>query len=336
MTDLAAGREVLDGPGNQLWAYTDKPRGWDAWDVAESYPDEGEPITAVEAIEVAEDGPLRAAVRVRRTWRGSRVDQTYRLLAGSGRLDIVTELDWHERAVLLRARFPLAIHTHEATFETMYGVVRRPTHRNTSWDQARFEVSGHRFADLSEAGYGVALLNDAKYGFSVEGGVLGISLLRSPRYPDPYADEGPHRFTYSLFPHTGDWTTGGVVTEALSLNSPLVAVAVTGGGEATAPGDGPAAGSGQAGFVTLAAGLPLSLGSLKGAEDGDGLILRLHEPHGARGAVTLRFATAPASVEVVNLLEVPVDREDAAPDQSGDTVTLAVRPFEVVTLRLRF
>jgi len=328
VTDLVIGRQVLDGPGNQLWAYTDKPRGWDAWDVAESYPDEGEPITAVEAIEVVESGPLRAAVRIRRTWRGSRIDQTYRLVAGSSRLDIVTELDWHERAILLRSRFPLAIHTHEATFETMYGVVRRPTHRNTSWDEARFEVGGHRFADLSEAGYGVAPLNDAKYGFSAEGGVLGISLLRSPRYPDPHADEGAHRFTYSLFPHAGDWTDGGVVTEAFALNSPLVTVA--------APGDGGAAGTGTAGFVTLGDGLPLSLGSLKAAEDGDGLILRLHEPHGARGTAALRFASAPSTVEFVDLLERPVDREAPGPGHTGDTVTLTVRPFEVVTLRLRF
>ena len=220
----AEDREVLADRGNQLWAFVDKPRTYDAWDIEENYEAEGEEIGGVEAIEVVETGPLRGAVRVRRTWRDSQIEQTYRLLAGSRRLDIVTRIDWHERQIYLQARFPLAVHSHEATFETLYGVTRRPTHRNTSWDAARYEVSGHRFADLSEPDYGVALLNDAKYGYSAHGNVLTLSLLRGPLYPDPGADEGAHDFTYSLFPHPGDWIEGNVVTEAFALNSPLIAV----------------------------------------------------------------------------------------------------------------
>ena len=142
VVDKAAGdREVLADRGNQLWAYVDKPRTYDAWDIEENYESEGEEIGGVEAIEVVETGPLRGAVRVRRAWRDSRIEQTYRLLAGSRRLDIATGIDWHERQIYLQARFPLAVHAHEATYETMYGVVRRPTHRNTTWDAARFEVS---------------------------------------------------------------------------------------------------------------------------------------------------------------------------------------------------
>ena len=204
------GRRRSRGPGR--YAATSSGRSstsralYDAWDIEENYASEGEEIGGVESIEVVETGPLRGAVRVRRRWRDSRIEQTYRLLAGSRRLDIVTDIDWHEREIYLQARFPLAVHSHEATFETMYGVVRRPTHRNTSWDAARFEVSAHRFADLSEPGYGVALLNDGKYGHSVHGNVLTLSLLRSPLYPDPTADEGEHHFTYSLLPHAGDWT----------------------------------------------------------------------------------------------------------------------------------
>ena len=201
VVDKAAGdREVLAGRGNQLWAYVDKPRTYDAWDIEENYESEGEEIGGVEAIEVVETGPLRGAVRVRRAWRDSRIEQTYRLLAGSRRLDIATRIDWHERQIYLQARFPLAVHSHEATYETMYGVVRRPTHRNTSWDAARFEVSGHRFADLSEPGYGVALLNDAKYGHSAHGNVLTLSLLRGPLYPDPGADEGRARLHLQPLP----------------------------------------------------------------------------------------------------------------------------------------
>jgi alpha-mannosidase len=197
-------------------------------------------------------------------------------------------------------------------------VLKRPTHRNTSWDGARFEVCAHRFADLSEPGYGVALLNDGKYGHSARDNVLGISLLRGPLYPDPLADEGEHRFTYSLFPHPGDWAQAGVAREAHALNSPLIVA--EGRAEPAAYG-----------FLE-AEGLELALGALKPAEDGRGEILRLYEPHGARGECTLRFAGPPESVQRTNLLEEP----EGTVEVRDDTVHLPVRPFEVVTLRIEW
>jgi alpha-mannosidase len=201
----------------------------------------------------------------------------------------------------------------------MYGSVKRPTHRNTSWDAARFEVSAHRFCDLSEPGYGVALLNDGKYGHSVEGGVLGISLLRSPLYPDPFADEGEHRcFTYSLLPHPSDLSEAQVIEEAFALNSPLYA---TGGEEGKLSSE----------YSLLAAeGVTLALGSLKKAEDGRGIVLRLYEPHGARGSARLRFANEIESAERVNLLEEP----EKPAEVRGSEIHLEVRPFEVLTLRI--
>jgi alpha-mannosidase len=318
--DREAEREVLDGRGNDLWAYADKPANWDAWDVSASYEMEGGRLPGAQSVEVEEDGPLRASVRVERRWRGSSVVQTYRLLSGSRRLDIETHVDWHERQVLLRARFPVGVRSHEATSETMYGAVKRPTHRNTSWDAARFEISAHRFCDLSEPGYGTALLNDGKYGHSAKGNVLGISLLRSPLYPDPLADEGEHHFTYSLLPHPGDWTDADVVGEAFALNSPLITVG-------SAPGEGalPA----EFGFLA-AEGLELALGSLKLAEDGRAVILRLYEPHGARGTATLHFASGVERAERVNLLEEP---EGAVEVRDGE-VLVEVGPFEVLTLRV--
>src|SRR5215217_1198203 len=322
--DKAVGRDVLEGRGNQLWAYVDKSREWDAWDIDESYEQEGQEIGGVGEIQVLESERLRAAVRVYRTWRDSRIVQTYWLLAGSRRVDIETHLEWHERQVLLRALFPMAVRSHEATFETMYGVVRRPTHRNTSWDAARFEMVAHRFADLSEPGYGVALLNDGKYGHSVRDNVLGISLLRSPVHPDPLADEGEHHFTYSLLPHEGDWTEAGVVQEAFALNSPLCvaeSAPATGG---TLPF--------ESGFIA-AEGVVLALGSLKKAEDGRGLILRFYEPHGARGKSILRFSKEIKKVERVNLLE-EADGSRPVPAVEGSKLRVEVRPFEVLTLRL--
>lgn len=319
-----ADRDVLAGRGNQLWAFVDKPRTYDAWDIEENYEQEGEEVRGVESVEIVETGPLRAAVRVRRAWRGSRIEQTYRLLTGSRRLDIATHIDWHERQVYLQARFPLDIHTHEATYETLYGIVHRPTHRNTTWDATRFEVSGHRFADLSEPGYGVALLTDSKYGYSAHGNLLTLSLLRGSLYPDPGADEGEHHFTYSLFPHPGDWTEANVVNEAFALNSPLIAVPVVQGSSTNVGTDE---------FLTVDA-LPLSLGSLKRAEEGEGLILRLHEPHGARGATTLHFTRPLHHIERVNLLEEPVAGSEPMLSADGMTVQLDVRPFEVVSLRV--
>ena len=313
--DKETGREVLDGRGNRLLAYADKPPNWDAWDIHQDYEKEGEEVPGAESIEVVEAGPLRGAVRVERRFRSSRIVQTYRLLSSSRRLDIETRADWHERQVLLRALFPLAVRSHEATFETMYGAVKRPTHRNTSWDEVRFEVCAHRFADLSEPGYGVALLNDGKYGYSAKDNVLGVSLLRSPLYPDPLADEGEHHFTYSLFPHPGGWTGAGVAREAFALNSPLVAVE--------------SGGVSEFGFVA-ARGVELALGSLKRAEDGRGVILRLYEPHGARGEAVLRFGFGVAGIERTNLLEEP----EGEVEERGGEVRLEARPFEVITLRV--
>ena len=318
--DREACREVLAGRANQLWAYTDKPRNWEAWDVDQGYEQEGEEISGVESVEVVEDGPLRASVHVARSWRGSTIMQTYRLLAGSRRLDVESYVDWHERRILLRTLFPLAVHSHESTCETMFGALRRPTHHNTPWDATRFEVSAHRFCDLSEPGYGVALLNDGKYGHSAKGNVIGISLLRSPLYPDPFADEGEHRFSYSLFPHPGDWTGAGVAQEAFALNAPLFPI--------MAQGDALP----QEFSLLEPEGLEIALGSLKLAEDGDSLILRLYEPHGARGECTLRFARPIERVERVNLLEEaegPVEVHQGA-------VRLRVRPFEVVTLSVEW
>ena len=315
--DKRASRETLSKRGNQLWAYVDRPRAWDAWDIDETYRNAGMEITDVDSIEVVEEGPLRASVRVTRTWRSSTFVQTYRLLAGSSRVDIDTKIDWHERLMLIRALFPTTVQSHEATFETMYGVQKRATHTNTTWERTRFEVGAHRFVDLSEPGYGVALLNDAKYGHNAIGGTLGVSLVRGPLHPDPFADEGEHHFTYSFFPHTGNWVDGGVTREARSLNAPLVVTATA------------SSASDRDAFVT-STGLELGFGALKQAHEGDGIVLRVYEPHGSRGQASLTFANAPASVTRVTLLEEPAEGSEITLD--ANTVTFEISPFEVVTL----
>ncbi|MBV9220117.1 MAG: alpha-mannosidase [Methylobacteriaceae bacterium] len=307
--DKRADREVIAGRGNQIWAYADKPRSWDAWDIEEDYARHGEEIAAA-ALDIVETGPHRAAIRIARRFRDSEIVQTVRLWSNSARLEFKTEIDWHERRVLVKALFPLAIRSDHAIFECAAGVVRRPTHRNTSWDEARFEVAAHRFVDLSEHGYGVALLNDGKYGHHALHNELGMSLLRSPVYPDPLADEGRQSFTYALYPHQGDWLSGGVLAEAEDLNQPLLGEAVNAEAEST--------------WTAANFGGPqLGLCGLKRAEDGGALILRAYEPAGARGRVALSLTQGWRLGAEVNLLE----------DRIG-SANLCFSPFQIRSWRI--
>jgi alpha-mannosidase len=215
-----------------------------------------------------------------------------------------------DRRVLLKAHFPLAVRSDFATFECAFGVQRRPTHRNTSWDAARFEVAAHRFADLSEPGYGVALINDGRYGHEALGNELSLSLLRAPVLPDRLADEGAHAFTYALYPHAGEWREGGVLAEAEDLNRPLF--------------HQPAKGAATTVRLVSVDGPRVGLGALKPAEDGDGLILRLYEASGARGPIRIAPPPGWTLAGEVSLLEDEI--EPPSP---------LIRPFEIRTWRLR-
>lgn len=293
LTDRALDRQVTDSRANQILAYTDIPRDWDAWDIDASYAREGEEIYPEERPEVVEAGPARCGIRVVRRFGHSTLEQVYRLWNGGRRLEIVSHATWEERNTLLRALFPLRVRSHEAWFETAFGAVARPTHRNTPWERARFEVPGLRFADLSQPDYGVSLLTDSKYGYSVWGDTLGLSLLRGPTYPDPFADRGEHHFIYALYPHPGDWRSG-TVAEAHALNAPLVPIVLPGPG-----GKRPAA------RRFLAVDQPgVRLSALKPAEEGPGLILRLYEAHGCDARVRVWLPTPKGwGARAVNLLE---------------------------------
>ncbi|MFZ5992621.1 MAG: alpha-mannosidase [Deinococcota bacterium] len=316
--DKQAGREVLGGRGNQLWAYPDLPREWEAWEVDAAYAQDGVEVLAAEAPRVLEPGPLRASLRVERRLEGAVIVQDYRLTAGGRRLEVVTHIRWERRRTLLRAYFPLAVRSHEAWYETAFGAVARPTHTNTPWDAARFEVPALRWADLSEAGYGVSLLNDGKYGHSARGSTLGLTLLRAPVYPDPYADEGEHRFTYALYPHAGDWRSG-TLREAHDLGAPLQAVIVF------------AQGSGwpvQQHFARIQ-GAGLRLAALKKSEEGQGLILRLYEAHGGRGEARLEGPLV-RGAKPVDLLE----QATGLLEPMGPTLRFGFRPYQVISLEI--
>jgi len=239
--DKRAGREVLaEGQrGNLLQAFEDKPLGNDAWDIDIFYLDKLWEVTDLASARLVEAGPLRCCLELVRNWRRSRIVQRIYAYQHTARLDFCTEVDWHEHHILLKAAFPVEVHATQATYEIQFGAIERPTHWNTSWDYARFEVCGHRWSDLSEGDYGVSLLNDCKYGHDTKDNVLRLTLIKAATSPDPDADQGRHIFTYSLLPHQGDWRSG-TVQEAALLNNPLLVEVVPSESEAAAPALPPA------------------------------------------------------------------------------------------------
>ncbi len=311
-------REVVSAqePGNALLLYQD--RG-DAWDIPMDYASRPPERAVLQSSDALVDGP-RAVVRQIFAVGGSRLEQQVVLTAGSRRLDFVTTVDWRERGKMLRARFPLAVRATEATFDIQFGSIRRPTHSNTSWDLARFEVCGQKWADLSQVDYGVALLNDCKYGYGVERNVISLNLLRSPDYPDPVADRATHAFTYALYPHAGGPSAGRVERAGYELNVPLTPCLVP-----PHAGTAPA----TAWFFQVDAS-NVVVETVKQAELGEGVIVRLYESHGKSIRTRLYSAFPLARVCEVDLIEQH-DRDVAADDGS---VELELGPFEIRTLRL--
>jgi alpha-mannosidase len=322
--DKEAGREVLapgpHGPrGNVLQLFEDRPVDWDAWDVNAFSLERCDELDAADSVDLVGEGPLIGSMRVVRSFGRSRLTQTMVVRAGSRRIDFVTDVDWQEDNKLLKAAFPVDVHARRATYEIQYGHVERPTHRNTSWDVARFEVCGHKWADLSEPGYGVALLNDCKYGYDVFGNVLRLSLLRAPSSPAPRMDRGSHRFTYSLMPHVGDFRQAGVIDEAYALNMPLRVM-----------GGSLAAGSEVVSWGAFGLSEPgIYIEAVKRAEREDALIVRLYEGWGRRVRARLATPLPISAVSVVDLLERPL----ADMDFGSGGVDLDLRAFEILTLR---
>ena len=313
--DLEERREVIAAGrrANLFQLHEDNPRFFDAWDVDRSYLDQMRDLVAVDEVEIVERDPRRAGVRFSRHFGDSAIRQTMRMTAGSRRLEFHTEVDWHEQHKFLKVAFPVAIRSTRATFEIQHGHIERPTVVNTSWDEARFEVCGHRWADLSEPGYGVALLNDCKYGYDVIGDVMRLSLLRGPGWPDPEADQGTHHFAYALLPHKGDLRApGGVIAQAEWFNLPF----------RFAPGRGD-------GRVLTIDRPGVSVEAVKWADSGDAVVVRLCEVWGTRGPVRVTLDRPFVSVSRTDVLERTV-----APLESRDgSVEFELTPFELVTLR---
>jgi alpha-mannosidase len=313
------------GCGNQLQAFKDTPKQYDAWNIDADFEKKVTKLDKTDSVELIEKGPVRATIRIARTWQNSKFVQDVSLYAGLDRVDVTNNIDWHETHVLLKAAFPLAASGPQATYEIPYGSIERPTTRNNSWEKAKFEVPALRWADLGDGTHGFSLINESKYGYDAKGNVLRLSLLRSPTWPDPEADRGHHQFSYSLYPHSGDWKQALTVRHGYEFNYPLRAFQVE-----AHEGSLPAEHS----FIGIA-GDNVVLTALKKTEDGDALLLRFYEWAGKTDDVHITLPEAASAASLTNLMEKEKPAGDPLP-VANHQITIQVHPYEIVSVRVEF
>ena len=333
---LDTGREaVAPGERANTWhLHHDLPLEFDAWDIEPYYRNRVTDLAAIDTIDLVDAGPLVGRIRVTRSFRSSRLVETFELRAGSPRLDVTVELDWHERDHLLKVAWPIDVSTTDVVRHIQYGHIRTPIHTNTTWDTARFELCAHHWIDVGEAGFGVALLNNGRYGHDVtrtrtaEGApttTMRLTVVKGAQYPDPLADLGEHRFTYSLMPHAGKLRKAGVLAEGYRLNLPVRAVAAGGDGHRVAA---PVVSVDNSSVVVEA---------VKAAEDGSGdLIVRMWESFGGQVATGVRFAQPITAARLTDALE-DGEPPSPAPVLTGiddASVQVSLRPFQIATLRV--
>jgi alpha-mannosidase len=324
LIDKAADREIVQKGRrlNELYTAEDVPAYWDAWDIDAFYRDTVRTEDRLKSREIVSEGALFMTIRsTYAIGRQSTLVQDTTFYADSPRIDFRTKVDWQERHTLLKVGFPVDVHTDTMRNEIQYGHVLRNRHANTSFDQAQFEVCAHKWVDVSEGNYGVAILNDCKYGHDSLDDMISITLLKSPEAPDPIADKGTHEFTYALLPHMGDFSAEEVVREAYDLNVPLDVLRVpkTQGGDAQ---------------VTLCSvdNPNVIIEAVKRAEDGDAIVVRVYEAGKTRGAATLTFSRLIEEAVECNLLE----RDDVPTRTRRNELTFPIAPFEIKTFKIRF
>lgn len=322
--DKKAERDVLKPgeAGNVIVSYEDRPHNYDAWDVNNYYTEKSWDIDQVSAMEVVENGPVRACVKVERKYLDSTITQFIYLYHDIPRIDIKNVIDWKEHQIFVKDYFPIDVHTNEATFDIQYGNVKRDTHDNTSWDFAKFEVCHHKWMDVSEDGYGVSMLNDCKYGVGVRNGVIGMSMLKSAIHPNPEADKELHEFTYSIYPHQGGWREAGTVKQAYQINNPLTCSWKENEGGTLAPEYSLVSSDQDNAVIEV----------VKKAEDSDVVIVRLYECYNRRTPVTLIFGKELTSVVECNMMEEGADPVEF----TGNQATFEMKPYEIKTLKVTF
>ncbi len=302
--------------GNVIYAYDDHPFKFDNWEMCAYYPEQKWEVGDVVSTEICGN-----SLKITKKFMNSTICQSITVYGNTPRIDIKNDIDWNEHHIILRSLFPVDIDAGKATFEIQYGAVERPTHMNTSWEAAKFEVCAHKWMDYSENGYGVALLNDCKYGCDIHDGVMGLTLLKCGTYPNENADIGKHEFTYSLMAHSGSWQEGGVVKEAFALNCPLIAAKSEGKGNLPA----------NYSFISSSVENVI-ISAVKEAQDGEDIIVRAYEACGRRTNVKIETGFDIKSVSESDFVEA---EEFAQIKADGNTFEVTMKPYEIKTFRIK-
>ncbi len=322
--DKRAKRELLkEGKcGNVIMSYEDRPHNYDAWDINNYYVEKSWEISQVSSMEVVNECDVKISVKITRPYLNSTIVQTITIYSDIPRIDIDNYIDWKEKQILLKTIFPFDIYTNEASFDIQYGNVKRPTHRNTSWDYARFEVLMHKWLDLSENGYGVSILNDCKYGVSVCDSIVGLTMLKSGIFPNPVADQEEHIFTYSILPHIGGLREAGVIEQAYQINNKLIPVLKeTEGGNL----------KGSLSFVST--DKPnVVIEVIKKAEADDSTVIRLYECWGRRVDCKLMFDSKIRDIYLCDMLE----NNEESMEYLENSMQFTIKPYEIKTFKVYF
>ena len=316
-------RELLkDGKlGNLLQAFEDKPMCFDNWDIDIFYKEKMWLVDDLQNIEVVENGSVRATLRIERKFLDSTITQYIHIYKDIERVDFENVVDWKEKDVLLKVSFPIDINTNEATYEIQYGNVKRPTHNNTTWDIARFEVCGHKWADLSEEGFGVSMLNDCKYGHDIVEGDMRLTLIKSTCDPNPDADKEVHYYRYSIYPHMGDWKKANTALQAYNLNNPLISVVENEHNGILED---------ELSFVNVDKE-NVMIEVIKKAEDSEDLIVRVYEYHNKRTMATLSLFKDIEEIFEADLMENNIEQLK----NEGKDVTFEIKPYEIKTFKIK-
>ena len=318
--DKQADREIAveSKHSNILTLYDDHVNDWDAWDI--DHHNQVMDLETAKSVKISkiENGSIRQTINADLTIGNSKINQKITLSKNSKQLDFVTNVDWNEKHKMLRTNFPVELYNSRARFDIQYGYVERNTHNNTSWDVAKFEGVAHKYADLSENEYGVALLNDSKYGHNLKDNELDLCLLRSPTYPDPTADIGKHEFVYSLLPHTGDLVHSNVMKLAFELNNPPVVF------------DGYK--SNELPSICNVSNDDIQVAVIKGAEkDKNTVVVRLVEQTGKPSITKVNIGKQFSKVVETNLIEW----DNLSEMSEKELNNLKFKPFEIRTFKFR-
>jgi alpha-mannosidase len=324
---LAPAESDTGGPknlacGNLLQAFVDKPKQYDAWNIDADFEKQYWSLDKADEVKLAESGPLRAVIRVKHHFQNSTFVQDITMVPGVPRVDVNMQAEWNEKHILLKVAFPVSVHSKTATFEIPFGSIERPTTRATLEEQAQFEVPAQHWADLSDEQHGLSVLNDSKYGYDAKGNVLRLSLLRSPSWPDPHADEGHHEFTYSLYPHRGTWRTAETVRRGYELNYKLRSTQVQSHSGSLPPIHS---------FIELNSD-NVVLTAMKWAEDGNSVILRFYEWAGKESDVRVTLPIGAQSASETNLIEQSMGNLPVA----DGSVIVHTKPYEIKTVSVKF